>query len=405
LTENYIPKVIFLNPWERLIGPNRYLAEMLKCLPELAEKSTVIFHNHTSAMAEYEDMGCTVIVLPEIAQIRAHFSLKNIMRIILNHSFGLLKAIKLIRSLNPDIIVSNTEQLLLGDIASRLLNIPHIKIFHAITFAYRLGRRPSILNAYLKTITLGSDRVIAVSETLRKALLSGRMEEKKIVSISNPIPVDALKTSAGEIPPNIHGILKDHKPVILSAGQFFPKKGQDQLIEALPYIRKVFPIIICIFAGKTGEGSGMEDTQKYFQSLQSRIAELRLHDNVFFAGEIDYLPALMHRADIYVQTSWTESFNRAAAEALICGAPVVAYNAGATEEVSGPGAALVKAGDIRGLAHAITELLNQPELRKQLVVKGARHIESHFNAPKIAERFISLLKATARGKTTASARI
>jgi hypothetical protein len=39
-----IPKVLFLNPWEGRIGPNRYLVEMLGNAPGLAQKATVVLH-------------------------------------------------------------------------------------------------------------------------------------------------------------------------------------------------------------------------------------------------------------------------------------------------------------------------------------------------------------------------
>ncbi len=385
-------KVLFLNPWDRLIGPNRYLIEMLRCLPELARRSTVVFHEKNAAMDDYVSAGCRVLICPEITQIRARFSLDNIGELILRHSLGLSKLIKLVRYVKPDLVVSNTEQLLMGDIVSGIFGIRHIKIFHAMTFAYRLGHRPKIMKAYLKALTFGSYKVVAVSDTLRKALISGGVKEEKVVTVPNPIPVDALRTFSGEIPPNIRRILDDHNPVLLSAGQFFPKKGQDQLIEALPSMRKIFPDLVCIFAGKTGESSGAENTEKYYHSLLTRVDELGLKDAILFAGEVDYLPLLMGRADVYVQTSWTESFNRAAAEALVCGAPVVAYNAGATGEVTGLGAILVKPGDKEGLAGAVVELLQHPQLRKQMAVSGAEHVAARFDAAKVAGRFEKLLE-------------
>ena len=131
-------KILFLNPWDMLIGPNRYLIEMLRCAPDLADQSTVVFHETNSALREYAHIGCNVLVLPEIAQIRALPSFTNLFSIIQRHTFGLWRIIKLIRTIQPDVIISNTEQLMMGNITSKILGLPHIKIFHALTLMIKV---------------------------------------------------------------------------------------------------------------------------------------------------------------------------------------------------------------------------------------------------------------------------
>jgi glycosyltransferase involved in cell wall biosynthesis len=387
-----VPKVLFLNPWDRFIGPNRYLFEMLHHAPELAEQAVVVFHKENGAIEEYKSIGCKVMVQPEVEQVRVQFRMGNLFRLVKHHTIGLKRVVKFIQDIKPDLIVSNTEQLLVGGIAAYLLRIPHVKIFHAMSFTYRLKNRPTLMRAYLGVFSMESDRVVAVSETLKRALVSGGIKESKVAAIPNPLPIRDLKVAADqELPADVEVRLTQHNPIIANAGVVFPRKGQDQLIEALPAICERFPKALCVFAGKVGDASGFENTNGYYKTLQDRVRQLRLDDHVQFVGDIDYLPSLLRRADIYVQTSRTESFGRVIAESLVCHTPVVSFDVGACGEVAGPGAVLVKPGDTQALASAIMHLMEHPDRMKELIKEGSRHIEQHYEANDIAKRFCGLL--------------
>jgi glycosyltransferase involved in cell wall biosynthesis len=391
-----IPKVLFLNPWDRFIGPNRYLFEMLRHAPELARKAIVVFERENGAAAEYKCLGSEAIVCPHVEQIRAQLRVGNFFKLLRQHTIGVERVIKLIRSVGPDLIVSNTEQLLVAGVAAHLLGIPHIKIFHTMSFAYRLANRPLLMKAYLRAFSIESDRVVAVSETLRRALVSGGLRESKVTIIPNPLPIRDLKAAADQrLPTDLEVRLAQHSPIIANAGVIFPRKGQDQLIEALPAICEKFPKTLCVFAGRVGDSSGFENTNGFYKLVQDRVQRLKLNNNVLFVGDIDYLPSLLRRADVYVQTSRTESFGRVIAESLVCGTPVVSYAVGAIPEVAGPGAVLVDAGDIGGLAQKVAELLGHPDQKKKLVEEGRKHVEQCYEGSIVAEKFSQLLIAEA----------
>jgi glycosyltransferase involved in cell wall biosynthesis len=184
----------------------------------------------------------------------------------------------------------------------------------------------------------------------------------------------------------------------VNAGRISPLKGQDQLLEALPAIIRYYPNLLCIFAGQLGSDTGLENTNDFFQTIQKRIQELGLGTHVLFVGEIDYLPSLLRRGDLYVHTSRMESFCRTVAEALVCGTPVVAFDSGAVPEVAGPGALLVTSGDTAAFSAAVIDLLAQEERRSLLVEKGRRHIETCYGAERAARIFTDVLKQEFLGK-------
>jgi glycosyltransferase involved in cell wall biosynthesis len=210
--------------------------------------------------------------------------------------------------------------------------------------------------------------------------------------LPNPIPVkelgrDALKA----LPASLGKRLKSTGPLLVNVGRISPLKGQDQLIEALPALIKEYPNLLCIFAGQLGSDSGLENTNDFLNTIQKRIHDLGLANHVLLTGEIDYIPSLLRRADLYVHTSKMESFCRSIAEALVCGTPVVASDSGAVSEVAGPGAILVPSGDTAALAAAIIDLLTHREKRELLASQGHEHVARYFGAPQVARQFTEVL--------------
>ena len=72
-----------------------------------------------------------------------------------------------------------------------------------------------------------------------------------------------------------------------------------------------------------------------------------------FVADAD-LPALYSGATCFVTASRYEGFGLPALEAISCGTPVVAFDAGAVPEVAGPGALLAPDGDLTALFRAVT---------------------------------------------------
>jgi glycosyltransferase involved in cell wall biosynthesis len=190
---------------------------------------------------------------------------------------------------------------------------------------------------------------------------------------------------------------QDRFPLIVSAGRISPMKGQDLLVRALPAIREAFPNVLCVFAGRIGSGSGLEDTDKFSVDLTRQVKRLGLESNVIFAGEVENLPDLLRRAAIYVQPSRTESFGRVVAESLLCGIPVAGFEVGGISESGGPGVLLVPPLDVPALSKAIIRVLEAPALARELAREGSAHVKRHFEPGAVAERFFSLVAQASPG--------
>jgi len=390
-----LPKVLFINPWDRLIGPNRYLAEMLRNMPELATRSTVVFHEANDALEEYRSMGCRVAVWPEVKLIHPHFTVSNLARLIPTHSLGLTKVAQALRAFGPDVVVTNTEIVTVGGIAARILRIPHVQVVHSLLFTYRPERLASVIKMYARWLSFFANRFIAVSETVKEMLSGFRIGDRKIMVVANGFNVQQVREKSElPLPANVQNLICERYPVLVSVGRVAPMKGQDILVEAVNRIRDSYPSLVCLIVGRNGAKESVEDVVSFRQNLTRQIEAHQLQTCVHFLGEVDYVPALLRHADLYLHPSWTESFSRVVAEALICGRPVVCSSAGALPEVAGPrGAVFVPPGDAGALAEGVLRVLEDEPFRQGLVSSGRSYVESHFPVCQTTERLLDVLRS------------
>ncbi len=122
--------------------------------------------------------------------------------------------------------------------------------------------------------------------------------------------------------------------------------------------------------------------------------QLGIEDRVTVTGRVsrDELARLYNEAQVFVSPSLYEGFGLPAAEAMACGAALVATTAGAFPEVveDGVSGLLVPPADPRALADAIERVLDDHELRHQLGQEGRRRIVEHFSWRRTAVQTLAL---------------
>ncbi len=118
--------------------------------------------------------------------------------------------------------------------------------------------------------------------------------------------------------------------------------------------------------------------------------ELSIEDRVTLTGRLerDELVQRYNAAEVFVSPSLYEGFGLPAAEAMACGAAVVATTAGAFPEVieDGKSGLLVPPRDPEALAGAIDRLLSEWVLRRRLGRDARQRIADHFSWREAAVR-------------------
>lgn len=170
----------------------------------------------------------------------------------------------------------------------------------------------------------------------------------------------------------------DARPVILTVGRLQLRKGQDQLIRALPRIRQVFPDVLYAVIG-AGEQRA---------ALGQLVCELGLEQQVQFRGEAsdEELIPCYQQCDLFVLPNREvagdmEGFGMVLLEAQACGRAVLAGASGGTGETMRvlESGRLVPCESVEPLAEAVLELLGDAAVRERMGQAGRAWVESHFS--------------------------
>lgn len=111
--------------------------------------------------------------------------------------------------------------------------------------------------------------------------------------------------------------------------------------------------------------------------------------HVRFLGSVDTPWELLPQADVFVLPSEHESFGLAALEAMSCGVPVVASDAGGLPEVvvHGETGLLCPVGDVDALSLAMESVLVDRKRGRELGAAGRARVVREFSKPKLVDRW------------------
>lgn len=153
------------------------------------------------------------------------------------------------------------------------------------------------------------------------------------------------------------------RPYLLHVGTVEPRKNVDVLLDAWERLHAAGRDVDLVLAGRLGWNVAM---------LERRLAAARATGRVHHLGYVDDadLPALYAGAILCVFPSAYEGFGLPPLEAMACGAPVLASDAGALGE-NLDGAAARAAATPSALAAAIAGLLDDAPARAALAAAGA----------------------------------
>ncbi len=145
-------------------------------------------------------------------------------------------------------------------------------------------------------------------------------------------------------------------------------------------------------------GEDIDQNKKQEIKLRNLAEKLRLTDNIIFTGPRNDIPEIMLSLDIFVLSSLKEHFGRVIIEAMACGKPVIATNAGGVPEIVKDDytGILVPPRDSEALARAIIDLSKDKKKVELMGARGRKIAEELFsikaNVKKIEQIYESLLK-------------
>ncbi|BDD75153.1 MULTISPECIES: glycosyltransferase family 4 protein [Streptomyces] len=158
-----------------------------------------------------------------------------------------------------------------------------------------------------------------------------------------------------------------HRPVILCAARLVPRKGQDTLIRALPWVRRAVPDAVLLLVGDGPHAAGLRQL-----ALREGVM-----DSVHFAGGHPHhaLPAFYAAADAFAMPCRTrkgglelEGLGIVYLEAAASGLPVVAGDSGGAPDAvrEGETGHVVDGRSVAATADRLIRLLRDPRLARAM---------------------------------------
>jgi len=182
------------------------------------------------------------------------------------------------------------------------------------------------------------------------------------------------------------------KKIIISVGRLVHRKGQDNLIQAMPAVLKKIPNAHLLLVG---EGP-------YRKHLEKLVMKSSLEQNVTFAGRIMYdkLPSYLSAADLFAMPSRSRFFGLEVEglgivylEASACGIPVVAGNSGGAPDavLEGVTGLCVDGTNIEQITAAIVEICRDAERASHMGAAGRNWIVNQWRWEIWSKEFNALL--------------
>jgi D-inositol-3-phosphate glycosyltransferase len=175
--------------------------------------------------------------------------------------------------------------------------------------------------------------------------------------------------------------------IILQLGRMVPRKGVDNVIRALSFLKSLEKTRLLIVGGESEIPD--PDQCPEIKRLQNLSEELRVSDMVTFVGRRNrhVLKYYYSAADIFVTTPWYEPFGITPLESMACGTPVIGANVGGIKYSikNGETGYLVPPKDPKALASRIDHLLSDKMQIKKMQVKCLKRVHGLFTWAKIAE--------------------
>lgn len=171
-----------------------------------------------------------------------------------------------------------------------------------------------------KLSALICSKLIAISDAVVDDIKKYGVKSKKIKRIYNGVNFEKFKFVKKE---------KNSIINIVNVARFFPdKKGQDILVKAAAILKEKGYKFKVFFAG--GE---LNSQSNEIPKMKEFASKLNLENEIQFLGNIDNVPELLSKADIFCIPSRYEGFGISAVEAMSMGLPTVASNIVGLNEV------------------------------------------------------------------------
>lgn len=211
-----------------------------------------------------------------------------------------------------------------------------------------------------------ADRVVAVSGTVRDALVAGGLDPARIRVIHSGIDGDEIR----RLPPMVPSLrdrlgLQPDRFLVGAVGSLHAFRNQRLMPQAAARARDVAWVVI---------GDGPEQA-----SIEATIAAHGVESSIRLVGGLNDPRAAVRELDVLVSPGAGEALGTRILEAMVLDIPVLAADDAGPAEILRPvhaetGIGLFPPGDPDAIAAAVNRLRNEPELRARVVASQKKRV-------------------------------
>lgn len=270
-----------------------------------------------------------------------------------------------------------------GSLLARTSGLP--LVVHEHNFSAQPSRARRMIDR--RWIARAASRVLCVSESVAQVELACGVPERLVEVVPNGVRLDgawprgAARSELGLTSSFTVGIV----------GRLRPEKAHEVLLDAVARLARAGrDIRLCV----VGDGPRRAE-------LQLHAAKLGIDGRLHWAGERRDAATLAGAFDASVVCSHWEGLPLAALEAMSAGVPLVATRVGGLPTLLEDGAGLlVPPADAPALAHALTQLMDDPAAATRIAQAGRARIVERYSfeamVQRVQELYMDVLEEGAR---------
>ncbi len=290
--------------------------------------------------------------------------------------YAVFKMLRIINKTRPDIIHCHTPHSLMIVYSASRLSAKRPKII-------AMRRVDNPVKCRLK-YTIASDCIVAISDNIKKALLSSGFRDENIHVIKSAVDCKEVSRLADIQNDSFNKYSRPGTIKIGSISSLYKHKGIDILIRAFA--------MLCSQDGRyqlfiAGEG----DQKDYLVSL---AADLGISEHVTFIDFTEEPYGFIKFLDIIVFPSRTEGLGTTILDSLIINTPIIASHAGGIPEIISDrkNGLLFKAGDYNDLYQKLKKMTESPGVIEDLRQNSSTHLPEWIDIDKNSAEYELLYK-------------
>ncbi|WP_207425930.1 glycosyltransferase family 1 protein [Pedobacter sp. SYSU D00535] len=275
----------------------------------------------------------------------------------------------------------------------QILDIPFVVTFHALGHVRRIHQKDQD--------KFPAERLKIEEETIRKAdkiIAECPQDREDLINLYGASARKITVIPCGFSPEEFHPInklaarrllkLNPDEFILLQLGRMVPRKGVDNVIRSLEYLKETNrKVRLVIVGGETDDPDPA--TCPEIGRLQTLAKEKGVETLVTFVGRKNrnVLKYYYAAADIFITTPWYEPFGITPLESMAVGTPVIGSNVGGIKYsvIDGKTGFLVPPNAPAALAERVQRLINNEALLKSMKLNSLKRVNTMFTWENVAK--------------------